>query len=112
MYMPCASLLQYLVKRKGTDHTSYGLVDAKAIKRQRLDNTGPDTGPVPLSLVDEYEDFVRGFKQAVHDHREGSALDLGGPSHFSCNHASIMVISEARHSVDMPIVNKYNDLTA
>ena len=36
-------LLQYMVKRKGLDFTEYGLVDARAAKRQRLagDNNDP-----------------------------------------------------------------------
>ena len=29
-------VLQYMVKRKGLDFTEYGLVDARAAKRQRL----------------------------------------------------------------------------
>ena len=36
-------LLQYMVKRKGLDFTEYGLVDARAAKRQRL--TGGNNDP-------------------------------------------------------------------
>ena len=36
-------LLQYMVKRKGLDFTEYGLVDARAAKRQRL--TGDNNDP-------------------------------------------------------------------
>lgn len=68
-------VLQYLVKRQGADYTDYGLVDAKAVKRQRLQ--GSQTGPICLDLVAEYEEFVRRFKQSVHNHKDGSALDLG-----------------------------------
>ena len=36
-------VLQYMVKRKGLDFTEYGLVDARAAKRQRMsgDNNDP-----------------------------------------------------------------------
>lgn len=37
-----ALLLQYMVKRKGLDFTEYGLVDARAAKRQRLSGDGND----------------------------------------------------------------------
>ena len=43
---PCVRfgvLLQYMVKRKGLDFTEYGLVDARAAKRQRL--TGDNNDP-------------------------------------------------------------------
>ena len=41
--LSAACLLQYMVKRKGLDFTEYGLVDARAAKRQRLngDNNDP-----------------------------------------------------------------------
>ena len=35
-------LLQYMVKRKGLDFTEYGLVDARAAKRQRLNGNDDD----------------------------------------------------------------------
>lgn len=34
--------LQYMVKRKGLDFTEYGLVDARAVKRQRLGGENVD----------------------------------------------------------------------
>ena len=83
-----ALALQYLVRRSGTDYRDYGLIDAKAVKRQRLSSTA-ETGPVSLSLVDEYESFAQHFKQAVHDHKDGGALDLGMPRRVAdsfCQH--------------------------
>lgn len=37
-----ALLLQYMVKRMGLDFTEYGLVDARAAKRQRLNGDSND----------------------------------------------------------------------
>lgn len=34
--------MQYMVKRKGLDFTEYGLVDARAAKRQRLNTDSND----------------------------------------------------------------------
>ena len=40
--------MQLIVKRKGTDLTEYGLVDAARVKRQRLDKH--TDGPVSLQM--------------------------------------------------------------
>ena len=44
--------MQYMVKRKGLDFTEYGLVDARAVKRQRLGGENTDAGysPSPATL--------------------------------------------------------------
>jgi hypothetical protein len=57
-----------VVKRKGLDYTEYGLVDARAAKRQRLAPDAPDAAPCPvnLAMVEEYESFVKTFKRTFH----------------------------------------------
>lgn len=40
-------LLQLIVKRRGLDLTNFGLVDARAVKRQRL---GEEATGLPISL--------------------------------------------------------------
>lgn len=51
-FLPPLSL-QYLVKRRGLDITEYGVVDARAAKRQRLggDDAEAAACPLPLELV-------------------------------------------------------------
>jgi len=68
-----------VVKRAGMGYAEFGLVDARAAKRQRADASA-DAGPLPLALVEEWERFSSGFQAAVHDHTEEGALDLGAPT--------------------------------
>ncbi len=69
---------QYVVKRAGMGYAEFGLVDARAAKRQRAEASA-DAGQLPLELVEEWERFSSGFQAAVHDHTEEGALDLGAP---------------------------------
>lgn len=68
------------MKRQGTGFDDYGLVDARAVKRQRGNGGGANDGPVSVALLEEYELFVSQFRTAVHDHSDGSSLDLGALS--------------------------------
>lgn len=84
--------MQFVVKRAGLGFAEFGLVDARAAKRQRAE-AAPDEdakqGPLPLALVDEYERFAAKFHAAVHDHTEDGELDLGAALTpcFSCKSA-------------------------
>ena len=71
---------QFVVKRAGLGFAEFGLVDARAAKRQRTEAApaeGSTHAPLPLTLVDEYERFAAKFHAAVHDHTEDGELDLG-----------------------------------
>ena len=46
--------MQYMVKRKGLDFTEYGLVDARAVKRQRLGGENTDAGYSPSPATPEH----------------------------------------------------------
>ncbi|KAL3145829.1 hypothetical protein ABBQ38_015202 [Trebouxia sp. C0009 RCD-2024] len=66
-----------MVKRKGLDFTEYGLVDARAAKRQRLNGDGNDPKvAVSLEMVEEYDTFCKQFRKAVHENQDQGNLDL------------------------------------
>ncbi len=72
--------MQYVVKRKGLDFTDCGMVDARAAKRQRLQQREQDEVsdfPVSIAMVDEWESFLKSFRCAVAAHNDGGELDLG-----------------------------------
>lgn len=71
--------MQFVVKRNGLGYAEFGLVDARAAKRQRTEAADADAAPpaVPLELIDEYERFTAKFQATVHDHTEVGELDLG-----------------------------------
>ena len=79
-------MLQYIVKRKGLDFTEYGLVDATAIKRQKLgggssDAAAQDTGHLCTEVLSEYSAWDASFKRSLESHKDGSfAIDLGEPA--------------------------------
>lgn len=78
-YITCVHM-QFVVKRAGLGFAEFGLVDARAAKRQRAEaapGEGAKTAALPLALVDEYERFAAKFHSAVHDHTEDGELDLG-----------------------------------
>ncbi|PSC76676.1 High mobility group [Micractinium conductrix] len=64
----------FLVLRKGLGISEYGLVEAAAVKAQRLG--GASDCPVPLAMLEEYEAFQRAFKREVHDNTEAGDLVL------------------------------------
>ena len=76
-------MLQYIVKRKGLDFTEYGLVDATAIKRQKLGGASSgaaaqDTGHLCTEVLSEYLAWDASFKRSLESHKDGScAIDLG-----------------------------------
>ncbi|KAL0036922.1 hypothetical protein WJX77_005063 [Trebouxia sp. C0004] len=68
---------KYMVKRKGLDFTEYGLVDARAAKRQRLSGDFNDPKvPVSLEMVEEYDTFCKDFRRCVHENQDQGNLDL------------------------------------
>ncbi|GLI64151.1 hypothetical protein VaNZ11_007336 [Volvox africanus] len=79
---------RYLVKRAGLGLDEYGIVNGRAVKRQRLnmaaDGTGeqgdgedvPSVLPVSIEMVDEFEAFERSFWASVQDRSDGGDLDL------------------------------------
>ena len=73
--------MQFLVKRKGLDFTEYGLVDATAIKRQKLgggDAAPTDAGHLCRAVLDEYAGWDASFKRSLESHKDGgNAIDLG-----------------------------------
>ncbi|KAK9824651.1 hypothetical protein WJX72_012067 [[Myrmecia] bisecta] len=80
---------KYLVKRQGLSFMDYGLVDARAAKRQRLVDPNAAEGsaakpfPVSLEMVDEYEAYQASFRQAIHSNTESGELildDIAAPS--------------------------------
>ncbi|KAL4448032.1 hypothetical protein ABPG75_005251 [Micractinium tetrahymenae] len=68
---------KYVVLRRGLGLTEYGLVDAAAVKAQRL---GGDESaapcPVGLAQLDEYEAFLRAFRGEVHSRTDAGDLVL------------------------------------
>lgn len=71
--------MQFVVKRNGLGYAEFGLIDARAAKRQRTEAADAEAAPpaVPLELIDEYERFTAKFQATVHDHTEDGELDLG-----------------------------------
>ncbi|KAK9837344.1 hypothetical protein WJX81_007743 [Elliptochloris bilobata] len=69
---------KFVVKRAGLGFAEFGLVDARAAKRQRAEGAPAEGAapPLPLTLVDEYERYTAKFHAAVHDHTEDGELDL------------------------------------
>ncbi|GIL45518.1 hypothetical protein Vafri_2736 [Volvox africanus] len=79
---------RYLVKRAGLGLDEYGIVNGRAVKRQRLnmaaDGTGeqgdgedvPSVLPVSIEMLDEFEAFERSFWASVQDRSDGGDLDL------------------------------------
>ncbi|GLC63206.1 hypothetical protein PLESTF_000011700 [Pleodorina starrii] len=76
---------RYLVKRVGLGLDEYGIVNARAVKRQRLIAAGaeqpegeeaPPPLPVSIEMVDEFEAFQRSFQASVQDRSDGGDLDL------------------------------------
>ena len=72
---------QYILKRKGQDLTQYGLVDAQAIKRQKLGGDTQQGAPLPggltRAMVDDYNRFQAAFSKDLDSRKRGNALDLG-----------------------------------
>ncbi|GIL94189.1 hypothetical protein Vretimale_463, partial [Volvox reticuliferus] len=79
---------RYLVKRAGLGLDEYGIVNGRAVKRQRLNMAADGTGeqgdgedqptalPVSIEMVDEFEAFERSFWASVQDRSDGGDLDL------------------------------------
>ncbi|EFJ52287.1 hypothetical protein VOLCADRAFT_115930 [Volvox carteri f. nagariensis] len=76
---------RYLVKRASLGLDEYGIVNGRAVKRQRL-NMGSDAAagagdseaslPVSIEMVDEFEAFERSFWASIQDRSDGGDLDL------------------------------------
>ena len=81
----------YVVKRAGLGFHEYGLVDAAAAKRARLEGGGgpgggggagapgggaPAASILPPALIDAFEGASAAFDTALHARCEGNALDL------------------------------------
>ena len=77
----------YVVKRAGLGLHEYGLVDAAAAKRARLEGADALSDPppsaaaapaaiLPPALIEAYEASVAAFDTALHARCEGNALDL------------------------------------
>ncbi|PRW59222.1 High mobility group [Chlorella sorokiniana] len=66
---------KFVVMRQGVGISEYGLVDAAAVRQQRLGG-GDGSCPVSLEMLAEYEEFHRTFKTEVHYHSEAGSLEL------------------------------------
>ena len=77
----CWLLLQYICKRKALGLTDYGLIDAQAIKRQKLGGgTGEALqlpGGLTQAMVEDYNSFQAQFNKELNSRKQGNALDLG-----------------------------------
>uniref|UniRef100_A0A383VNM5 HMG box domain-containing protein n=1 Tax=Tetradesmus obliquus TaxID=3088 RepID=A0A383VNM5_TETOB len=66
-----------MVRRAGCGLDDYGTVDARQVKRARIEGGAADL-PVPPEMVEEYDQFVHRFWAAVRARTSRNELDLEG----------------------------------